>query len=105
MVFFFNLIIFNNYRNASFKNLKYLTVDQTIIDIAILVETIRNDFNESQNSPVILWGSGLGATLATWTKQKFPHIINAVWSSSGIYQHTVTTSGIYILFSIRIIYR
>lgn len=79
-------------RNASFANLEYLTVDQSIIDTAHLIETVKRDLNAS-DAKVILWGTGFGASLATWTKQKFPHLVDGVWSSSGVYDRSITTVG------------
>lgn len=78
-------------RNASFENLKYLTVDQSIIDTAHLIETVKRDLET--DAKVILWGSGFGASLATWTRQKFPHLVDGVWSSSGVYERSITTIG------------
>lgn len=70
----------------------HLTVEQTIHDIARLIEVVRSDLN-STNSTVILFGTGYGASLATWTKQRFPHLVHGVWSSSGVYETTVHTAG------------
>lgn len=81
------------HRNASTVNLQYLTVEQSISDVAQLIRAAKADLPGAQDSKVILWGSGLGASLATWTKQKFPHLVHAVWSSSGAYQHVVHSAG------------
>lgn len=44
---------------------------------------------------VIVYGSGYGGTLATWARKKFPHLINAAWSSSGIYELVVASLSMY----------
>lgn len=80
------------YSNASTPNLKYLTVDQTIRDISLLIGHVKEKLS-SPNARVVLWGTGYGAALATWTKQKYPHLIAGVWSSSGVYKTVVYTSG------------
>lgn len=79
-------------RDASLENLKFLTIEQTINDIARLIQVVKQDL-EAPEARVILWGSGFGATLATWTKKKFSHLVNGVWSSSGIFEHVAHTNG------------
>lgn len=74
------------------ENLQYLTIEQMINDIARLIEVVKQDL-AAPEARVILWGSGFGATLATWTKKKFSHLVNGVWSSSGIYEHVPHTNG------------
>lgn len=32
-----------------------------------------------------MWGSGYGGTLSAGARQKYPHLVDAVWSSSGIF--------------------
>lgn len=80
-------------RNASFENLQFLSVEQSISDVAHLIVEVKANLTGAEESKVILWGTGLGASLATWTKQKFPHLVNAVWSSSGVYRHLVHSAG------------
>lgn len=87
-----NLFLLNTFRNATFENLQFLTVEQIIVDISILIETTK-DHLKSGNGSVILWGSGFGASLATWTKQTYPELVTGVWSSSGIYERSVISSG------------
>lgn len=41
------------------------------------------------SSPVILWGSGHGGFMAVIARQKYPHLVDGVWSSSGIFSHVV----------------
>lgn len=74
-------------------NLKFLTIEQSVNDIARLIQTVRADLSVASDVRVILWGTGFGAALATYAKQKFPHLINGVWSSSGVYERTVHSGG------------
>lgn len=84
---------FNNlFRNASLENFQFLTIEQTINDIASLIQVVKQDLGAPE-SLVILWGSGFGATLATWTRKKFSHLVDGVWSSSGIYEFIPHTNG------------
>ena len=73
--------------------MEYLTVEQTIADVAALINAVKNDLDNAKDSKVILWGSGYGGTIATWTRQKYPHMVNGVWSSSGVYDNSVYSSG------------
>lgn len=72
--------------NASESNLRFLTVEQSLADIAVLLTTIRRDVNDT-DAPIVLWGTGYGATLATWAKQRYPHLITGVLASSGIFEY------------------
>lgn len=80
------------FSDSSFENLQYLNVAQSLADIAILIKTIRETYNSS-NSRVVLSGSGYGGTLAAWARQRYPHLIYGVWSSSGSFEFTMDTIG------------
>lgn len=72
-------------RNVTFENLEFLTVEQSLADIAIFIEFIRSSSDIYRNSKVILWGSGYGGTISTYARMKYPHLVDGVWSSSGIF--------------------
>lgn len=55
-----------------------------VADIASFIDAIRVNHNGEQNR-VILWGSGVGATLAAYARKRYPHYVDAVWSSSGTF--------------------
>jgi len=74
--------------DSSFENFAFLTVEQAVADVAILVVTLQERLGSS-NSRVILWGTGYGAALATFTRKKYPHLISAVFSSSGTFRAEV----------------
>lgn len=88
---FFKRILFI-YRDSSFENLQYLNVDQCLADIALLIRAVRETYNSS-DSRIILSGSGYGGTLAAWARQRYPHLIYGVWSSSGSFDFTMDTKG------------
>jgi hypothetical protein len=69
--------------SASFEDLEHLTLEQSMADIATLISVLRTEYPYSNR--VILWGSGYGGTLAVMARQKYPHLIDGVWSSSGIF--------------------
>lgn len=60
-------------------------VENTLGDIAYLITGVRENLN-ALNARVIVWGSGTGGKLAVWARQKYPHLINGAWSSSGLFQ-------------------
>lgn len=65
--------------------MEFLTIEQTLSDIAVFINEIRTA-HQGRNSRVILWGSGYGASVAAFARKRYPHFIDAVWSSSGTYE-------------------
>jgi len=74
---------------ASFDDLVFLTVDQAVADIATLVTTLYDHLGKEERTNVILWGTGYGAALATFARKKYPHLIDAVFASSGTFRAEV----------------
>lgn len=70
-----------------------MTVEQQLQDLASFIEYLGTRYHSQ--SRTIVWGSGYGATLAVWARKKFPHLIAAAWSSSGVYDTNVFTYGPY----------
>lgn len=66
------------FRNASFENMEYLTVEQSLGDIATFIRFVRSQRNVNLPSKVILFGSGYGGTLATYTRKKYPQLVDGV---------------------------
>lgn len=54
-------------------------------DVAHLVAKVRQDYNAT-NARIIVWGTRLGATTAALARKKFPHLIQGVWASSGLFR-------------------
>lgn len=65
--------------DTSVKNLAWLNIHQALGDISHFINFIRKAYNEPK---VVLFGRGYGAALAVWARQKFPHLVDAVWASS-----------------------
>lgn len=68
--------------NTSTKNLEFLTVEQALADLKYFIEVIKASEGHT-NSGVILIGASYSATVATWARRQYPHLVNGVWSSSG----------------------
>lgn len=71
--------------SASFDDLALLTIDQALADISVLISTVKHDLG-NERGPVILWGTGYGATLATFARKKFPHLVDGVFASSAYFR-------------------
>lgn len=71
--------------DSSFENLALLTVDQALGDLASLIIALKRDLNNS-NGRVIVFGVGYGASLATFARKKFPHLVDAVFASSPLFR-------------------
>lgn len=67
--------------DASFENLQWLTVHQSVADVARFAGFMRQRYN---NAPVIVWGRGRGASIAVWARQKYPNVIDGAWGSSAL---------------------
>ena len=68
------------------ENLKYLTIEQMIEDIAFVIDRItsRNFFNITKKNPWILSGSSYSAMIAIWFKAMYPDMVVGVYASSPI---------------------
>lgn len=78
---------------ASWDDLSYLTIEQAIGDIAFLIAEIKEDL-QFPFEQCVVWGTGYGGILSVWSKQKYPHLIDGAWSSSGVYNRISYTPGI-----------
>lgn len=80
-----NFISNNSYpisRTLTTQDLKYLTANQALADIAHFIGEIKKTLKYS-NSPVILIGASYAGTLAVWFRQKYPHLVVGAWASSA----------------------
>lgn len=68
---------------VSTNDLRYLSVDQALADLATFVETITSDANLNATGGVFVVGGSYSATMAVWFRQKYPHLVNGAWASSG----------------------
>lgn len=64
------------------KNLKYLSSEQALADLAYFV----SDFKATQNltsSKVIAFGGSYPGSLSVWFRLKYPHLVHGSVSSSA----------------------
>lgn len=68
--------------DLSLEDLKYLSVDQALADVANFINAANSKFDLS-NSKWIIFGGGFGGSLAAWFRQKYPELtVGAVASSA-----------------------
>lgn len=77
----------NNFfcRNVTDENLRFLTPDQALADVAHFITHIKQStvIPGAEDSPVIVIGAHYSGTLAAWFRQKYPHLAIASWASSA----------------------
>lgn len=64
-------------------NVKYLTVDQTLMDYVKLIEKVKSGNPLYKESPVFAFGGSYGGMLAAWFRMKYPHVIQGSHASSA----------------------
>lgn len=65
-------------------------MEQSLADIAYLIKQVK-DHLDANDARVIVWGSGYGGTLAALAREKYPHLVDGAWSSSGIFSLAART--------------
>lgn len=73
--------------------MELLSVEQVLADVAEFIRAARRAIPTAEFSRVIVWGSGAGGTLATFARARYPHLIHAAWSSSGIIESAAYSWG------------
>jgi predicted esterase len=60
-----------------------MSVEQTVADLAYFIEYIQDLYLNLQNARIILFGKSTGASIAVWTRQKYPYLVHGVLASSA----------------------
>ena len=74
--------IYFNCSNMSTKNLKYLSSEQALADLAYFIEGQNNQFGLTGNKWIVFGGSYPGS-LAAWFRLKYPHLAYGAVASSA----------------------
>ena len=69
--------------DLSVENMRWLNVNQALADLAHFITEIKRTYPGTENSGVIMVGGSYSATMVTWFRQKYPHLVTGVWSSSA----------------------
>lgn len=74
-------------------DLAFLTIEQALADIVTFIAAARQHLQVTPFSKVFVFGTGFGGTLAVLARQQFPFLVHAAWSTGGIFEPTVFTTG------------
>lgn len=69
--------------STSTENLRFLSIDQALADLANFISTMRSDETLNATGGVILVGGSYAGTMVAWFRQKYPHLVNGAWASSA----------------------
>ncbi|XP_055610772.1 putative serine protease K12H4.7 [Uranotaenia lowii] len=69
--------------DLSSENLQYLTTEQALVDMAEWIHHLRTNVLRNPSAKVVLFGIGHAGALATWMRQRYPHLVRGAWASSG----------------------
>lgn len=61
----------------------YLTVEQTLADIANFIMSMNKKYKFHPTQKWIVFGGSYGGALAVWIRLLYPHLVYGVISSSG----------------------
>lgn len=85
------------YRNLSTENLRFLTPSQAVADVAHFVQHIKRSVPGTERSAVLVFGYHYTGSLAAWSRQKYPHLVDAAWASSSPLQSVVNHTDFTVL--------
>lgn len=69
--------------NLTVENLRFLTVEQALVDLAEWINHLRHNVVRDDKARVVLLGTGYAGAIATWARQRYPHLVDGVWVSAG----------------------
>uniref|UniRef100_A0A182IUD0 Prolylcarboxypeptidase n=1 Tax=Anopheles atroparvus TaxID=41427 RepID=A0A182IUD0_ANOAO len=67
----------------SAPNMRFLTVEQALIDLIEWIDYLRNEVVRDPEAKVILHGLGYGGAVAIWARQRFPNLVDGAWGSTA----------------------
>ena len=79
----------------STKNLKYLSSEQALADLAFFIESKIEEY-KLNNNKWILFGGSYPGSLAAWFRLKYPHLAYGAVASSAPLLAQINFEGIYI---------
>lgn len=72
-----------NFRDLSTENLKYLTSQQALADIANFIVAMNEKNQFPSDIKWIAFGGSYPGSLAAWLRAKYPHLVSGSMSASG----------------------
>ncbi|ETW05690.1 hypothetical protein H310_03409 [Aphanomyces invadans] len=64
------------------NRMEYLSSEQALADYAVLIRELKDVYNAT-SSAVIAFGGSYGGMLATWFRQKYPHVVDGTIAGSA----------------------
>lgn len=71
------------FSDLSVENLKYLSSEQALADIAYFITAMNTKHNLPAGTKWIAFGGSYPGNLAAWVRSKYPHLVHASMSASG----------------------
>lgn len=69
--------------DLSTENLKYLSSEQALADLAYFIEGMNKKYNLTSSNKWITFGGSYPGSLSAWVRMKYPHLVHAAVSTSG----------------------
>lgn len=79
-------------RDLSTENLRYLTTEQALEDVALFITHINQKY-EGQGHKWITWGGSYPGMVSAFSRLRFPHLIHGSVSSSSPVQAKINMEG------------
>lgn len=98
-----NFLILIFFSNMSVANLKYLSSEQALADLAYFIVGMNKKYNLPKGTKWIAFGGSYPGNLAAWVRAKYPHLVHGAMSASGPLLAKIDFKGIefnFELFSI-----
>nr|CAD7589926.1 unnamed protein product [Timema genevievae] len=70
-------------KDMSVKNLRYLSSEQALADLAEFIEAMNNKYKLTSATKWIVFGGSYPGSLAAWLRLKYPHLVHGAVSTSG----------------------
>ncbi|XP_060535811.1 thymus-specific serine protease-like [Cylas formicarius] len=71
------------FADTSVENLRYLSTHQALEDVAAFVAAMNVEYRLADDVKWILFGGSYPASMATWLRQKYPHLVAGAVAASG----------------------
>lgn len=79
-------VVFSHFpflRDISVENLKFLSSEQALADLANFIESKNKEYGFTGDVKWIAFGGSYPGSLAAWLREKYPNLVYGAVSSSG----------------------
>lgn len=78
-----SLILFKLSRDLSTENLRFLSSEQALADLAYFITSMNQKYNLTDSNRWIAFGGSYPGSLAAWLREKYAHLVHGSISTSG----------------------